>query len=365
MSKIAIYGAGGNGRVMLEALRAEGLEPSFFIDQFTRHREVMGKPVYRLSEAPERDITTLYVSIPSAPHPLEAEDYNLIADLKVHGFWQIISFEEALIKAQQLLRTFGATNLLWMRSQPHEMIHEEGVAHLDKLLADQKSRELLSEIIAMRRTMKPESYVQPDGQCEYFPDDIDLGLPSSGIRFADCGAYIGDTAMALMRHFSGSVDYVASFEPDAANLKALMLTASRLAKRHKFTRFFVHPCCVWSSNEVLSFQAGRNSSSAIVEQSDTDECLQTLAAVSLDTVLHACPPNFIKMDIEGAEIQAVQGAKDIIRNNLPTLALCVYHRPSDLWEIPLAIHRLVPRYRLYLRCHGHLNTGLILYCVRD
>ena len=76
--------------------------------------------------------------------------------------------------------------------------------------------------------------------------------------------------------------------------------------------------------------------------------------------------SFIKMDIEGSEYKAIIGAQDHIRNDYPKLAICVYHSPEDLWEIPLMIHRMFPKYNKFeLRHHSKdfRETVLYVYCL--
>ena len=72
---------------------------------------------------------------------------------------------------------------------------------------------------------------------------------------------------------------------------------------------------------------------------------------------------FIKMDIEGAERDALTGAAELIRRCRPELAICVYHAISDLWEIPLMIHDIEPSYRLYMRHHTPLIYETVCYAV--
>lgn len=67
------------------------------------------------------------------------------------------------------------------------------------------------------------------------------------------------------------------------------------------------------------------------------------------------------MDIEGAEKSALIGGADLIRREQPKLAICVYHRISDLWELPLLMHKLEPEYKLYLRHHTPVYQETVCY----
>jgi hypothetical protein len=71
------------------------------------------------------------------------------------------------------------------------------------------------------------------------------------------------------------------------------------------------------------------------------------------------------MDIEGSESDALAGAYDSIARYRPMLAVCVYHKPADLWEIPLAIKRRFPFYRLYLGHYSLHGEETVLYCAPE
>ncbi|GAB7141326.1 hypothetical protein RsTz2092_12990 [Deferribacterales bacterium RsTz2092] len=71
---------------------------------------------------------------------------------------------------------------------------------------------------------------------------------------------------------------------------------------------------------------------------------------------------FIKFDIEGAEVDGINGARRLLRNGSP-FAICVYHKPSDFWQIPQLILSINPNYRLYLRHHTDYVSETVLYGV--
>ena len=71
----------------------------------------------------------------------------------------------------------------------------------------------------------------------------------------------------------------------------------------------------------------------------------------------------IKMDIEGAELDVLYGAKETIRRYKPLLAVCVYHKRDDLLTIPQYIKSIVPEYKLFLRAYERMATEVVLYAV--
>jgi hypothetical protein len=83
--------------------------------------------------------------------------------------------------------------------------------------------------------------------------------------------------------------------------------------------------------------------------------------IPIDDLAPAADPTFIKMDIEGAELDALAGARRSIQTHRPILSISVYHKQDDLWRIPLFIHTLVEDYRLFLRPHEVDGKELVCY----
>ena len=114
---------------------------------------------------------------------------------------------------------------------------------------------------------------------------------------------------------------------------------------------------VGSHREKVRFRAMGTDLSAVGSGSLEVVC------VPLDEALEDCTPTYIKMDIEGSELQALAGAQKIIERTIPVLAICVYHRQSDLWQIPSLIRSMSDDYRLYLRPHGSEGWDLVCYAI--
>lgn len=84
---------------------------------------------------------------------------------------------------------------------------------------------------------------------------------------------------------------------------------------------------------------------------------------AIDDVVGDEPVTFIKMDIEGAEVDALKGAQNTIRRNRPVLAICIYHRPGDPVEIPVLINTLAPGYEFYVRHYSSYVFETVLFAV--
>ena len=85
----------------------------------------------------------------------------------------------------------------------------------------------------------------------------------------------------------------------------------------------------------------------------------------MDQILRGKQVDFIKMDVEGAELRALEGSKEIIKKNRPNLAVCVYHKPEDYFEIPLWIKQVYPGYKLYFRQYELSDTETICYAIGE
>ncbi len=85
--------------------------------------------------------------------------------------------------------------------------------------------------------------------------------------------------------------------------------------------------------------------------------------MTIDSVVTDEQVSFIKMDIEGAEMSALRGARETIKRCKPRMAISIYHSNEDMLDIPEYIHSLVPEYRLFLRAHTMGVAETILYCI--
>ena len=83
----------------------------------------------------------------------------------------------------------------------------------------------------------------------------------------------------------------------------------------------------------------------------------------MDEILAGLSPTYIKFDVECAEHDALVGGSRTISANMPVLAVCLYHRPEDLWDLPLLVRSIRPDYRFYVRRHSDERWETVLYAV--
>jgi hypothetical protein len=122
-------------------------------------------------------------------------------------------------------------------------------------------------------------------------------------------------------------------------------------------RIAIHEAATGETNTRVLMDVGKGVASRIGDGDCEVKC------VSLDSMLGDVPVSFIKMDIEGSELDTLAGARELIQKNAPILAICAYHRQSDLWNIPLYIRSLNPHYSIYLRPHLLEGWDLVCYAV--
>lgn len=185
---------------------------------------------------------------------------------------------------------------------------------------------------------------------QYFDKDI-IKYEEKEI-FVDGGCLNYETVKNLLKECS-TVSMVYAFEPDADNAQKCRAEAGK----HHFSKYKIIEKGLYNESAELRFRSMGNGCSGIQEDG---ECRIKVCAIDEEI---AAPVTFIKMDIEGAEMAALQGAKETIKKYHPKLAICVYHKAEDIIEIPKYILNLNSEYKLYLRHYSDNAGETVLYAV--
>ena len=234
------------------------------------------------------------------------------------------------------------------------------VNNLDKykevydLLTDRESKDAYIAALMFRLTHENQylKAVYTD-KAEYFGVFHNL---SKNEVVVDCGGYIGDTLEEYLVFNEQPKKYLI-FEPDKSNIEMLNRNIERLNAK-EYTEVFVKGVGEKAGIQYINSEAGM--ASQLEEKSDNS--LYPVDIVSIDS-LNRNDITFIKMDIEGAEPGAIKGASQTIAELAPKLAICLYHTPTDLFEIPILIKNICPRYNNFVvRQHHRFSfTETILY----
>lgn len=177
-----------------------------------------------------------------------------------------------------------------------------------------------------------------------FPDyyEPDIFPNNKDDIFVDIGAYTGDSILNYVRNYGTNYKKIYAYEITESSCEIMRSTLKELhdveirrkGAGEKAGEMFLNPSDDPSANQISS-----RSSKDRVE------------IVTLDDDL---PDGFtfLKMDIEGAEYNALRGSEQTIRRCRPKLAVCVYHGYDDIWRIPALIDSIDPNYQFYLRHNG-------------
>lgn len=223
-------------------------------------------------------------------------------------------------------------------------------------LADEISRKVMEAFIngCISREIGELEKLRSDGQ--YFNE---LTEHMKKGCFVDLGAYTGDTIEKAADFYGENLERIVALEPDENNIKQLEERVKSCGIPPE--KLLLVQKGSWSGKDVLHFSSS-NSSSSISDAGDI-----VIEVDSVDHVLKECefPVSFIKMDVEGSEGESLLGAADTIRKWHPILAICVYHKPDDLYLLTGQIRELLKEaeYRFYLRYYGPDLRELVFYAI--
>lgn len=328
--KLYIWGAGQKGKEIVENFASKWTIEGF-IDSNNLLEECLGYTVFHpksFHEEPGRCCIMISTNRPG----------SIACQISQMGITDYYSYYYLNMKEKRYLL--------------QEDIDQEKIEIVKSLLSDEKSRLLLDQIVEKRkRGFLDYTDIKEDGD-EYF--DHDFFSYHEDEVLVDGGGYDGDTIEEFASFTKNRYKQIYSFEPDQCTGERLESKLYRYGNKVKF-----YPYGLYSEGTSLPFCNDNQIHSSHIVNDDTAS--STIQCVKLDDIIGNNAVTFIKMDIEGAEIPALYGARNTIFGNKPKLAICIYHKPDDLWEIPLLIHSWISEYKLYIRHYGVGYRGTILF----
>ncbi|MDD3413823.1 MAG: FkbM family methyltransferase [Lachnospiraceae bacterium] len=225
-------------------------------------------------------------------------------------------------------------------------------------LSDDLSKKIFENLINHRLTNQ-QKYIDEccrylDFNKQYFRKDI-FTIGEEEVLI-DAGGYIGDSVEEFIDFVDGKYKYIYSFEPDETYFQIATTTFKLKNVKGK-----IFPYGLSEKNGIFGFEENHFAQSALNEKGG-----KKIEVITLDNFCdkNSITPTFIKMDIEGAEKMACKGAYHTIRNNMPKLAICIYHLEDDLWEIPFYLMKEFEDYKFYIRHHSNTRSETVLYALK-
>jgi FkbM family methyltransferase len=349
-NRCVIFGAGTLGRRALSLLRELGVQPLGIVDSNPAR---WGQALDDLTILSPADAATqfgttavFFVTIWNDFHWFT----TTAAKLRALGCTAISTYAPIFWR-------FGPRFMdLRLLNEPPHLLYQQlpDVLSAESLFADDESLLLYRANILWRALGDASAFPVPAPKNTYFPPDLFHLIPTESL--VDCGAFDGDTLREMLAitgdHFAAfhaiEADTVSA---DKLNACIAALPPATAAKVHS------HPCAVGAERCTLRFSMSGAATSTTGDDGVDVPC------IPIDELLGDLPVTFIKMDIEGAEFDALRGARAVIERDAPVLAVCVYHTQADIWRIPLLLRSMKTDYSYFLRTYDGDGFQTVLYAV--
>lgn len=347
--RIVLFGAGNLGRKALGCLRSVGVEPLAFSDNsqalWGSHTDGV-RILSPADAAAEFGSSAMFmVTIWSLGHTFR----------ETHAKLKSLGCRSVLPSATLRWKFAGELLPDYCQDLPHKLYEQAAeVRAAAQLWADDESRREYLSQIRWRALGDMGALSLPDKEESYFLDS--LFQLQDGEVFVDGGAYIGDTAMQVIRR-NRRFEKIIAIEADPTTFPRLREWITT-AGADVGERVVPHLIALSSGRGQLRFKATGTEGACLAPDGD-----MVVECIPLDELVADSAPTFIKMDIEGAEYDALLGSSSTIQKHEPVVAACVYHLQNDLWRIPLLLRKFNPGYRMFLRHHDGDGWQTVCYAV--
>lgn len=319
---IVMYGMGDGADKILAVLENRGISVSDFFasDGFVRGQTFHSKKVLSFSEIKNKyEDFVIILSFGSSRREVLDLIYSLdgvydvrVPDLPVCG--------DGLFDKNTFLTEY------------------DNIARARSLLSDERSVSLFDDLIRYKLSGKIEFLRNNFSTVNDMYNEL---LPTERYLTAiDLGAYTGDSASRMKECFA-NIRKIIAVEPDSRSFKKLCLFAECITGVNILP---INVCVADYNGETQFSQEGNRNSSVNGRKKQSAVKVSTLDSIACDEKI-----DYIKIDVEGNEAAALRGGLETIKRCVPDIALSVYHRSNDFFELILYLNEICPEYRLYLR----------------
>lgn len=338
--KIVLYGCGHACEYFYNYLHKRGIKIAACVDK-NKTGNFRDIPIFsfeQLRKELELEDCVFVISAPSLRKEIKKYLLNYVNENQVYDFE--VELYEYYNTSYEQYKKFLIEN-------------RERLYHTYKMWEDDYSREVMMRVLEGRLTGNLDVIDSVWEENQYWPENVIQFSKEEVI--VECGSSDGNTLLSLCEQLA-DFNHIYCFEPDKDCLPYLENAVSKLSKKDEIT---IVKKGTYREKGVLHFCAkGVESGLSVIAETGS---LQ-IEVTTIDEEVER-PVTYIKMDIEGAELDTLYGAQKTIREMHPKLAVCVYHKDEDMVNIPEYLYSLNPQYKFYLRHHNCNMTETVLYAV--
>lgn len=351
---VVLYGMGNGAEKIQNALELKGLPPAADVmasDDFVRGHSFRGFRVKTLAEIEEtyKDFVILVCFGTQIPEVMD-------------HIKQIASKHE-LYAPNVPVAGDGLFDLEFAQS------HRSDFETVYNMLADEQSKRVFENVIRYKLSGDLKYLYEVETPCEEKFDLLGIGIDEV---YVDLGAYDGDTMVEFLNGTSMQFRKLYGMEPDSHSYRKmkrrLYMIGSAIME--------LYNCGAWDEDTTLTLSMSRGRGSTVVPKEELADSgtqtgrrhgtarLREVKMMKTDTMLRGEAATYIKIDVEGAEQNALLGAEKTITQFRPKLNVALYHRNEDLFKLPLLINKMNRKYKLYMRHHPYIpDWDTNLYCI--
>ena len=339
--KIFLYGAGHASEYYFKYLTERQVEVEAFVDKKKKgtYNNIF---IYTIEEIKQKYDIENVVFVISAP--------SLVREIKTQ-LLNYVNVEQIYYFDVELFQYYGSSYETYKNFILNSM---DELAEIYANLFDEYSKRTMLKVIEGRLTSDLDiiSDIWQDEQ--YFATDV-VNFGEDEV-IIECGSSDGKTLRKLCDKLKNKYSHIYCFEPDSQCKDVLRNVIKNINGSGIITYFDKG---TYKETTTLSFFSD-SLSSGLSKVDETGK--NKIEVVALDEIISE-KVSYIKMDIEGAELDTLKGAKRIISEDKPKLAVCIYHKDTDIIDIMKYLQVLNPLYKFYMRHHNCNMTETVLYAV--
>ncbi len=342
---VLLFGGGGNLEVYLKQIKHFGGNPVAIVDN---NKELWGTFKFGLKIINIDELKNTYKNFLiciTTRVELRAEIKSFLVnknDINADNLVDLLFFKY----------TFNDNFRKNIISRKNELIH------IENSLADIESKKVLKNVILGHLKSNIDYFLSIYDENEYFNKVTKSDNESC---FVDAGAYIGDTLQKFSNFVNRNFKSVICIEPNVENCHKINQVVEKDFSDKEIK--ILNSGLFEYSGKVSFMDSHRDDSGRINTECNSEFVIDCISLDNIDTE----NVTFIKMDIEGAELEGLKGARKTIIRDVPKLAICLYHKPDDIFEIIKYIMDLGLPYNYYIKHHGgtilHGQNETVFYAI--